>query len=108
MGITFGEAMRNIFSFIIGTKDNSTSKLLSQNVICKKCGSHMHLLNKLKTDFIILEIYSCPECSSISEFQYEAESNEIIRESYVYDNKISNRSSIITESEGYINMRISR
>ena len=103
MGITFGEAMRNIFSFIIGTRDaNSATKLLSQNVVCKKCGSPMHLLNKLKTDFIILEIYTCPECSSITEFQYESESNELIRESYVYDNKISSRSSIITESEGYI------
>ena len=113
MGITFGEAIKNVFSFIIGNYNNNehsesnTSHMpdelpLPGTVHCKKCDTVMRRVHQLKTDFIILNIFECPECQSISEFQYNSETKEMARESYIYDNKITKRSSIISEAEGFV------
>ena len=111
MPITLGEAIGKVFSFIIGRKSNDNVVVSDQgrdrvvtnkNIVCRKCETIMRPMNKLRTDFIMMEIYECPNCKTISEYQRNTETKEVVRESHVYDNRIDTRSSIIAETEGYI------
>ena len=105
--ITLGEAFKRVFSFLLGrnqsTQEENTPQASEEDtyVICQSCGHVMGSINVAETDFVLLHIYQCPNCGSISEFQFDNETSKLIRVSHIFDNNASDASSI-SEVEGIL------
>ena len=115
--ITLGQAIKKILKFIFTGESNieTHAPVVEQehyhdtNKYCHKCKSHMNMINKSVNDFMILEIYECPECHSISEYHYDDNDN-VLREFHILDADPSNVS-LLSELNGvvpYENFSLSR
>ena len=96
--ITISQAIRTIISHIFGGGTDTSSTNNDDNgandndtyTLCPKCNHIMGSINVASTDFIILHIYECPECGTISEYQFDNETNELIKDIHVYDKRVAN------------------
>lgn len=73
----------------------------TEEPLCPSCLTAMKTVTKNSNDFISLFIYECPKCGTVSEFQYEYETNMPIRISHIFV-KDAGESSTLAEAEGMI------
>ena len=95
MSITMGQALKSILMFCMGRKDDDNEPETPQEdnssagedesfIKCSRCNSIMESMSVTTSDFVILHIYQCPKCGSVSEFQYDNKTNELIRETHIF------------------------
>jgi transcription elongation factor Elf1 len=113
------EALKNIFSFLFGSSSNkpvnqlapeddrhqvhvdNIQQILTKNEpTCPKCNQHMKIIHISTNDFINMSIYSCPDCHTISEYQFD-KNDQLVKEINIY-NPIVVDEVIHAERLGYV------
>ena len=86
-------------------EDTKISTNIEDDVVeCPACHANMRRCNTSMSDFYTMKIYECPECRTVSEFQYETETNKMMRIVHIMDRNASN-SSAFMETEGIIDYK---
>ena len=90
--ITFKQALKRIFSFLFkedadpkNDQPDTSGEEKGKIVTCSRCNEKMAVQNNLSGIFIRTTIYKCEKCGMIKEYQYNLETNELMKEINIYD-----------------------
>ena len=113
MGITFMEALKNVFSFHSDPNDPSgnhtiendsspdsneesikddeqeeqSSKETKDIRRCEHCGEKMELYRSIDTSFLSIVVFHCPNCNNYRELDYEVPSQRVLKTIDLYNTK---------------------
>lgn len=107
--ITFGGALKRVLLFLLGRNQpqegNNSSQVDEEDtyIVCQNCGHIMGSLHVEESDFVVLHIYQCPECKSVSQYTFNNETTKLIRVLHIFENNnISDTTSPICEVEDIV------